>query len=80
MRATGQHELLAWVRQAIVPGGSACRRLSIFVHPGLEAALTPAAPLPPGAVEVRDLDELKATLRQHVHEPRPLPPLEGASK
>lgn len=85
MRALPHSALLAWVRDTIIPGGKACKRLSVFVHPGKDAPAGPGqagagwAPLPAGAFEVSSLEEFKASLRQYKHEARPVPPLEADS-
>eukprot|EP00302_Diacronema_sp_CCMP2436_P019842 CAMPEP_0179961796 /NCGR_PEP_ID=MMETSP0983-20121128/29882_1 /TAXON_ID=483367 /ORGANISM="non described non described, Strain CCMP 2436" /LENGTH=459 /DNA_ID=CAMNT_0021874271 /DNA_START=565 /DNA_END=1945 /DNA_ORIENTATION=- len=82
MRAVPQATLAAWVRETICAGGAGCRRLSVFVHPGKEAAAAAGGAtlqlesLPASAVPItEDGDEFKAGLQPCPFPLQPLPPL-----
>jgi hypothetical protein len=82
MRAVPQAALAQWVRETICAGGAGCRRLSVFVHPGKEAAAAAGGvasqlePLPAGAVAItEDGDEFKAGLQPCPFPLQPLPQL-----
>jgi secreted Zn-dependent insulinase-like peptidase len=75
MRTVGQAELAAWMRDALLPGGSACRRLSVLVHPGQDETAPDEWPTPEGATAIESPEQLKAGLPSSKLQPCPLPPL-----
>jgi hypothetical protein len=82
MRQLGQAEMVAWMRETLLPGGKGYRRLSVLVHPGAEAgaASGDAAaewPLPAGACAIESVDAFRAGLLVSRVEPRAVPPVEA---